>query len=71
MESDINIYYVYCISNNDDGKMYIGYTKRFEERMKKHCKADSVVGRAIRKPFNEKFNRNISRDAIFTLIKKF
>jgi group I intron endonuclease len=55
MESDNNIYYVYCISNNLDGKMYIGYTKRFESRMKTHCKANSVVGRAIRKHGIENF----------------
>ena len=55
MESDINIYYVYCISNNDDGKMYIGYTKQFERRIKDHCKSEKVIGRAIRKHGKENF----------------
>ncbi len=55
MESTNNIYYVYCISNNLDGKMYIGYTKRFERRMKEHCKSEQVIGRAIRKHGVENF----------------
>jgi group I intron endonuclease len=55
MESDNNIFYVYCISNNLDGKMYIGYTKRFERRMREHCKSKYYIGNAIRKHGKENF----------------
>jgi group I intron endonuclease len=55
MESDNNIYYIYCISNNDDGKMYIGYTKDFEKRKKEHCRSKYYIGCAIRKYGKENF----------------
>jgi group I intron endonuclease len=55
MESDNNIYYVYCISNNIDDKMYIGYTKRFDDRMREHCKSKYYIGNAIRKHGKKNF----------------
>ena len=55
MESDNNIYYIYCISNNDDGKMYIGYTKKFEKRILEHCRSNFYIGNAIRKHGKENF----------------
>lgn len=41
---------IYCITNNINGKQYVGLTMRsIEERFREHCKAESVIGRAIRK----------------------
>jgi len=55
---DYNTYgYIYCIENKINSKKYIGLTtrdvmKRFEE----HCKADSYIGKAIRKYGVSNFN---------------
>ncbi|MGT2783549.1 GIY-YIG nuclease family protein [Streptococcus pasteurianus] len=41
---------VYCIENLKNQKKYIGITTRtISERFKEHCKADTAIGRAIRK----------------------
>lgn len=41
---------IYCIENLKNQKKYIGITTRtVSERFKEHCKADTVIGRAIRK----------------------
>ncbi len=41
---------VYCIENIVNGKKYIGITTRsLQKRFKEHCKAESVIGKAITK----------------------
>lgn len=41
---------IYCIENRVNHKKYIGLTTRsIEERFSEHCKADTVIGEAIRK----------------------
>lgn len=41
---------IYCIENKINHKKYIGLTTRsIEERFSEHCKADTVIGEAIRK----------------------
>lgn len=41
---------IYCIENKTNHKKYIGLTTRsIEERFSEHCKADTVIGEAIRK----------------------
>lgn len=55
---DVFGYYgvVYMIINICNDKRYIGITTRtIEERFEEHCKADSYVGRAIRKYGRENF----------------
>ena len=43
---------VYCIENRINNKKYIGITTRsLQKRFKEHCKAESAIGRAIRKNF--------------------
>ena len=47
---------VYCITNNINGKEYVGLTMRtIQERFIEHCKAESKIGRAIRKYGVENF----------------
>lgn len=51
---------VYKITNLENGKIYVGQTRRtLEERFKEHCQADSAIGRAIRKHGKEKFKCEI------------
>lgn len=48
--------YVYCIENVLNGKRYIGITTRtIKERFAEHCKAESYIGKAIRKYGVENF----------------
>ena len=48
---------VYCITNHVNGKRYIGITSRsIEKRFAEHCKADSYIGKAIRKHGVENFS---------------
>ena len=48
--------YVYCIENILNEKKYIGITTRtIKERFAEHCKAESYIGRAIRKNGIENF----------------
>ena len=48
---------VYCITNTINSKEYVGVTTRsIEERFKEHCKAESYIGRAIRKHGIENFS---------------
>lgn len=47
---------IYCVENKINKKKYIGITTRsIKERFKEHCKADSVIGKAIRKYNKENF----------------
>lgn len=49
--------FVYCITNHANGKQYIGITSRsIEKRFSEHCKADSYIGKAIRKHGVENFS---------------
>lgn len=48
---------VYCITNYVNGKRYVGITSRsIEKRFAEHCKADSYIGKAIRKHGVENFS---------------
>ena len=48
--------FVYKLTNMDNGKIYVGQTRRsVEERFHEHKYAKSVIGRAIRKHGVEKF----------------
>ncbi|WP_214807588.1 GIY-YIG nuclease family protein [Exiguobacterium sp. s102] len=56
---------VYCITNNINGKQYVGITGRsLEKRFAEHCKADSYIGKAIRKNGAENFTVQKIDDAI-------
>ncbi|UTH14757.1 GIY-YIG nuclease family protein [Macrococcus equipercicus] len=47
---------VYCITNKVNKKQYIGITTRdINQRFKEHQKADSIIGKAIRKYGSENF----------------
>lgn len=47
---------VYLITNKTNNKKYVGITRRsLEERFSEHCKANSLIGRAIRKHGVENF----------------
>lgn len=47
---------VYCITNQLNGKQYVGITGRsLQQRFAEHCKADSYIGKAIRKHGVENF----------------
>lgn len=47
---------IYCIENTLNGKRYIGITTRtIKERFAEHCKAESYIGKAIRKYGTENF----------------
>lgn len=49
--------YVYCIENKVNSKRYIGLTTRdIMKRFEEHCKADSYIGKAIRKYGVSNFN---------------
>lgn len=49
---------IYCIENKINHKKYIGLTTRsIEERFSEHCKADTVIGEAIRKYGVDNFMR--------------
>ena len=51
---------VYKITNLYNGKVYVGQTKfSVEKRFKEHAKADSLIGRAIRKYGEENFYREV------------
>ncbi|MBR3745690.1 MAG: GIY-YIG nuclease family protein, partial [Selenomonadaceae bacterium] len=48
---------VYLITNQIDGKPYVGQTTRtLEQRFAEHAKADSLIGKAIRKYGAENFS---------------
>ena len=47
---------VYAITNQLNGKQYVGITTRtIEQRFSEHCKADSGIGKAIRKYGKDNF----------------
>ena len=51
---------IYKITNLTNGKVYVGQTKfSVEKRFKEHSKADSLIGRAIRKYGIENFKTEI------------
>lgn len=42
--------YIYCITNRNNNKQYVGMTTRsIERRFAEHCEADTYIGKAIRK----------------------
>ena len=48
---------VYSVTNNLDGKQYVGQTTRtLEERFSEHAEADSLLGRAIQRDGAENFS---------------
>ena len=52
--------FIYKIINLINGKLYVGQTKfSVEKRFKEHAKADSLIGRAIRKYGIENFKLEI------------
>lgn len=56
MDQQRNTGAVYCITNQLNGKQYVGITGRsLEQRFAEHCKADSYIGKAIRKHGVENF----------------
>ena len=51
---------VYSVTNNLDGKQYVGQTTRtLEERFSEHAESDSLLGRAIQRDGAEKFSREV------------
>lgn len=51
---------VYSVTNNLDGKQYVGQTTRtLEERFSEHAESDSLLGRAIQRDGAENFSREI------------
>lgn len=51
---------IYCITNNINQKQYVGLTTRdVTERFEEHCKADSYIGKAIRKYGEGNFSLSI------------
>ncbi len=68
---------VYCIENRINNKKYIGITTRsLQKRFKEHCKAESVIGKAIRKYKKENFiyyelERASTRQDLFKLEKYY
>lgn len=56
MDQQRNTGVVYCITNQLNGKQYVGITGRsLQQRFAEHCKADSYIGKAIRKHGVENF----------------
>lgn len=57
-DSDTEVYgEIYVIENDVNDKLYVGQTtKTIEERFKGHCRADSFIGKAIRKYGAEHFH---------------
>ena len=56
MDQQRNTGAVYCITNHLNGKQYVGITGRsLEQRFAEHCKAESYIGKAIRKHGVENF----------------
>ena len=54
------IVYIYLITNLINGKKYVGQTQRtVEERFKEHARANSLIGRVIRKYGKENFKLEI------------
>ncbi len=68
---------VYCIENIISKKKYIGITTRsLQKRFNEHCKAESVIGKAIRKYKKENFiyyelDRASTRQDLFELEKYY
>lgn len=59
------LYVVYLILNTENGKMYVGQTtKTVEQRFKKHCLADSPLGRAIRLHGAKKFRYDVIKTCV-------
>ena len=51
---------VYCLENTINSKRYIGVTTRtLQKRFDEHCKADSYIGKAIRKYGAENFQKYV------------
>lgn len=51
---------VYCLENTINNKRYIGVTTRtLQKRFDEHCKADSYIGKAIRKHGAENFQKYV------------
>lgn len=51
---------VYCLENTINNKRYIGVTTRtLQKRFDEHCKADSYIGKAIRKYGAENFQKYV------------
>lgn len=47
---------IYKVTNNFNGKIYVGQTCRsLETRLKEHCRAETILGRSIRKYGKENF----------------
>ncbi|MEG2347259.1 MAG: GIY-YIG nuclease family protein [Cetobacterium sp.] len=50
---------IYKITNNFDNKVYVGQTcRRLNVRFAEHCRAETILGRAIRKHGKENFEIN-------------
>lgn len=57
--------YVYLITNLFNGKKYVGITTRtIKDRFSEHCKADSAIGKAIRKYGEDLFLINVIDEAV-------
>ncbi|WP_162828306.1 GIY-YIG nuclease family protein [Escherichia coli] len=54
-----NTHYLYKITNLLDGKLYIGVSDQPNRRFKAHCKADSLVGRSIKKHGTSNFRMDV------------
>lgn len=51
---------VYCLENTINNKRYIGVTTRtLQKRFDEHCKADSYIGKSIRKYGTESFRKYV------------